>query len=106
MEPIEIDSIVKSITFLKANGDGSYDSERLTDVGPGKKQSKTLKPLERFIRKLVKSEIAAGKAYLERHEQSNQKKSNGWAKDIGKNLKKAVNAAEKSAKKPKLTIVR
>ncbi len=106
MEPIEIDSVVKSITFLKAKSDGRYVSERLTDVGPRKKQSKALKPLERFVRKLVKSELAAAKTYIERHEQSNQKKSNGWVKDIGKNLKKAAKAAEKSAKKPKLTIVR
>ena len=106
MEPIEIDSVVKSITFLKPKGDGRYDSQRLTDVGPRKKQAKALKPLERLVRKLVKSELAAAKTYLERHELSNQKKTNGWVKDLGKNLKKAVNAAEKSAKKPKLTIVR
>jgi len=106
MEPIEIDSVVKSITFLRAKGDGSYDSRQLTDVGPRKKQSKALKPLERFVRKLVQSELAAAKTYIERHEQSNQKKPNGWVKDFGKNLKKAANAAEKRAKGPKLTIVR
>jgi len=106
MEPIEIDSVVKSITFLKSKGGGRYDCQRLTDVGPRKKQTKALKPLERLVRKLVKSELAAAKTYLDRHELSNQKKSNGWVKDLGKNLKKAVNAAEKSAKKPKLTIVR
>lgn len=106
MEPIKIDSVVKSITFLKAKGDGRYDAERLTEAGRRKKQSRALKPLERLVRKLVRSELAAGKTYIERHEVSNRRKSNGWAKDMGKNLKKAMRAAKKSSKRPRLTIVR
>lgn len=106
MEPIQIDSIVESITFLKARGDGTYYSKSLTEAGPSKKQSKGLKPLERMIRKLVKSELAAANTYLERHERSNRRKSNGWLWDMGKNLKKAASTARKSAKRPKLTVVR
>jgi len=106
MQPIEIDSIVESITFLKAKADGSYACQCLTEGGPSKKQSKALKPLERMVRKLVKSEVAAANAYLERHEKSNRRKSNGWLRDIGKNLKKAASTARKSTKQPRLTVVR
>ncbi len=106
MEPIKIDSVVQSITFLKPKGDGRYDIERLTETGRRKKQSKALRPLERFVRKLVRSELAAGEAYIERHRLSNRRKTNGWVKDMGKNLKKAARAAKKSAKRPQLTVVR
>jgi len=106
MEPIKINSIVQSVTFLKANPDGTYKTERLTETGSRKKQSGALKPIERMIRKMVKSELAAANTYLERHEKSNQRKSNGWIRDIGKNLKKAASSARKSAKQPKLTVVR
>ncbi len=106
MEPIKINSIVESITFLKATSDGSYQCKRLTETGLRKKQSKTLKPIERMIRKIVKCELAGANAYLERHDRSNKRKSNGWIRDIGKNLAKAVNTARKSAKKPKLILVR
>ncbi|BBL71302.1 hypothetical protein [Methylogaea oryzae] len=106
MEPIQIDGIVKSITFLKAGADGRYECERLTESGSRKKQSKVLKPMERLVRKLVKSELAAAQTYLERHEQSNRRKSNGWLKNMGKNLKQAAKSARKSAKPPKLTVVR
>lgn len=106
MKPIEINSIVKSVTFLKAKPDGSYETEHLTETGPRKKQAKALKPLERMVRKLVKSELAAAQVYLERHDRSNQLKTNGWLKDIGKNLGKAVKSARDSAKQPKLTVVK
>ncbi|SMF97323.1 hypothetical protein SAMN02949497_0539 [Methylomagnum ishizawai] len=106
MKPIEINSVVKSVTFLTAQPDGTYQTERLTETGPRKKQAKALRPLERVVRKLVKSELAAAKVYLERHDRSNQRKSNGWLKDLGKNLGKAVKSAKDSAKQPKLTIVR
>lgn len=106
MQPIEIDSIVESITFLKAHSDGSYDCQTLTEAGPRKKQSRTLKPFEKLVRKLVKSELAAANSYLERHEKSNRRKPDGWLKDMGKNLKKAANTARKSVKQPKLTVVR
>lgn len=106
MKPIEINSVVKSVTFLKANTDGTYQSERLTETGTRKKQAKALKPLERIVRKLVKSELAAATTYLERHNRSNQLKPNGWLKDLGKNLGKAVKSAKDTTKQPKLTIVR
>jgi hypothetical protein len=60
------------------------------DLGPRKKQSKMLRPLERRIRRLARRESRALSMYLALHDRSNRKKRNGWIRDLGRNLRKVI----------------
>jgi len=60
------------------------------ELGPRKKQSKWLRPIERRIRKLARREARALSMYLTLHDRSNRKKRNGWIRQIGSNLRKAI----------------
>ena len=55
-----------------------------------KKQSKALRPLERFIRKLVRRRLETAQNYLSRHQRSNRRRKDGWLKDLPKNVVRAV----------------
>ncbi|MBX9593274.1 MAG: hypothetical protein K2X46_02835 [Roseomonas sp.] len=60
------------------------------DLGPRKKQTGILKAVEKKIRKLARREQKALGQYLALHEQSNRKRRNGWARDIGRNLVRVI----------------
>ncbi len=45
-------------------------------------------------------EAVSAKEYMARHERSNEKKKNGWLKDIGKNVSKAQKKGLKRIKIP------
>ena len=87
---------VKSITVLQSEDDFGGAPEVLYGSSPGKrkkkkkKQSRALKPLERAIYSMAKSYDKATKEYLDRHENSNKKKKNGWIRDFSKNYGKAM----------------
>src|SRR5262249_16000075 len=60
-----------------------------------KKQTRVLRPLERVARRLTKAQSAYWDTLAERHDRSNQKKRDGWARDgitnVGKAIRKAGN---------------
>lgn len=60
------------------------------DLGERKKQTGILKVVEKKIRKLARREHKALGHYLALHEQSNRKRRNGWARDIGRNLVRVI----------------
>ncbi|MBI1241452.1 MAG: hypothetical protein GC195_07870 [Nostoc sp. RI_552] len=55
-----------------------------------KKQSKSLSPLEKMVRNMAKKQAKASQTYLDRHEESNKKKKNGWIRDLDKNVNKSL----------------
>lgn len=55
-----------------------------------KKQSRLLSPLEKNVRSMAKMQVKAAKTYLDRHEESNKKKRNGWIRDLNKNVTKSL----------------
>jgi|GEM_PF-2650902 hypothetical protein len=55
-----------------------------------KKQSKSLRPLERFIRKMARRQAETAQTYLARHQRSNRLRKNGWIKDLYKNVVRSV----------------
>jgi hypothetical protein len=60
------------------------------NLGPKKKQSKRLKPIERRVRKMARRQSRMMSMYLDLHDISNRKKKNGWMRDLRKNVRKAV----------------
>ncbi len=70
--------------------DGSVRRGALVeDLGPRKKQSKLLRPLEKRLRKSLRRQLRTISAYLVLHERANHKKKNGWIRDLPRNLSKA-----------------
>lgn len=59
-------------------------------LGPIKRDSKPLRGIERRLRRAIKFEYKALGRYLALHERSRRKRRNGWAKDLGSNIVKAV----------------
>ena len=53
-----------------------------------------LRPLERSVRKLVLREAEIAQYYLSLHKRSNQRKRNGWMKDLPRNILRAVKTDE------------
>jgi hypothetical protein len=60
------------------------------DLGPAKKQSRTVKRIDRRLRKLIRKEQGALGRYLVLHERSKRQKKNGWVRDLGKNIKRVI----------------
>ena len=51
-------------------------------LGPIKKESKYVRPLERRVRRMVRRQYRALGRYLVLHDQSRRRKRNGWVKDL------------------------
>ncbi len=64
--------------------------ELLDDLGPPKKQTKMSRALDKRIRKAARRNMQAVSRYLTLHDRSNRLKKNGWLRDLGKNLKRAM----------------
>ena len=60
-----------------------------------KRGSRLLRPLERLVRHKAEARKVAVDDYLERHIRSNERKRNGWLRDLGSNLYKSMRTARK-----------
>lgn len=60
-----------------------------------KKQSKQLRVLEKWMRRRALATRTFGETYAERHAESNQRKRDGWLRDLGYNMLKANRKANK-----------
>lgn len=82
---------IKRVTVIKRDGRGqivsrdAYEGERKT-----RKQSKTLRPMERQVRKMMEFQQDVIQNYLGRHQRSNEKKRDGWLSDLPRNMMRAV----------------
>jgi hypothetical protein len=63
------------------------------ELGELKPQSKALKPIEKRIRRLVRTEHKALGHYLVLHDASNRKRRNGWVKDLARNVRRVIRRA-------------
>lgn len=59
-------------------------------LGSVKRDSRAMRPIEKRLRRLVRSEYRALGRYLVLHDRSRRRRRNGWAKDLGKNLAKVI----------------
>lgn len=60
-----------------------------------RKSSRRLKPMRKLIRTAAKSQRVHADVFLQRADRSDAKKRNGWAKDLGKNSKRATRRGAK-----------
>ena len=59
-------------------------------LGHIKKQSKSAKPIDKRLRRSVRRQMKMLDRYLTLHDRSSRKKKNGWMRDLGRNIMKAV----------------
>ena len=60
------------------------------ELGPIKKQSKRLKPIDKRLRKSVRHQMKMLDKYMTLHDRSSRKRKNGWVRDLGKNIMKSI----------------
>jgi len=100
MTDIRIAESVRSIVALKANPHGQVEPVEIyrREDGKKKKGSRLLRPVDRALRRMARAQQAAAASYLERHEQSNAKKRDGWLRDLGNNVYRASRRGQKQLK--------
>lgn len=90
---------IKSAVMVEVGTDGSATRTVLYEQRRKRRGSKRLRPFEKALRRMAEAQSTASNSYLDRHERSNRKKKNGWAKDLTKNISKS---SRKGLKKLKL----
>jgi len=95
-------SAVKSAVVLAPGADGQMTATVYRERRRKRRVSKTWRPLEKAVRRMSTAQATAIGTYLDRHERSNQKKKDGWIKDLGDNAAKSV---RKGVKKLKIRII-
>jgi len=82
---------IKRVTVIKRDDRGQIVSRDAYETGrKTKKQSKTLRPMERNVRRLMEFQQDVITNYLGRHQRSNEKRRDGWLTDMPRNLIRAV----------------
>ncbi|WGF87512.1 DUF6312 domain-containing protein [Marinivivus vitaminiproducens] len=82
---------IKRVTVIRKDERGrivardAYEGERKT-----KKQSRTLRPIEREVREILQFQANVIDNYLGRHRRSNEKRRDGWVRDMPDNVMRAV----------------
>jgi hypothetical protein len=100
MEMPRFNKTVRKVVRLQLDEDGS----RVPIVvyqGKGKKKkvSSALKPLERGVRKMARAHVRAADSYLGKHTRSNEKRRDGWLKDLASNVTNATDKGRKTFSK-------
>jgi hypothetical protein len=79
------------LKFVVIKPTGQVERGKLhLELGPIKKDTRGLRPIERGLRKLIRAEYKALGRYLLLHERSRRKHRNGWARDLGSNAIKVI----------------
>lgn len=96
---------VRRITVLQQDTAGGYTPVTVyRKKNKRKKSTLILRPLEKSVRHLSDGAAALTQSYADRHKRSNEKKKNGWLRDLDRNTRKAATKGRKAAKLRKLPI--
>lgn len=103
MDMPHVRATVRRITIFDRDATGSlrpvviYNRRRSK-----KKQTKGLKPIERFVRTVADANDAIAGTYIRRHRRSNRKRKDGWLRDALVNLSKAGDKGRKELEPSRL----
>jgi hypothetical protein len=106
MVDLRLPKSVKRITVLEWGEPGRcvvVHSIRERNGKKRKKGTKALRPLERFVRKGARAQEALTTTYVRRHQRSNEKKRDGWLRDLSVNVARASTKAAKKLRPKRLT---
>jgi uncharacterized protein DUF6312 len=91
---------VRSVVKLEADSSGNIEPVEIYRRADGKKRRGTrlLRPMDRVMRGIVRAQQTVATTYLERHEKSNNKRRDGWLRDLGNNVYRASMKGPKALK--------
>ena len=100
MADLRMPGSIRSIVMLQAGPLGQVEpTEIYRGEGRGKRKgTRLLRPVDRAVRRLARAQEAMAETYLERHERSNEKKRDGWLRDLGNNVYRASRRGQKELK--------
>lgn len=82
---------IKKITVFERDAAGSLRPVVVFNRRRSKKkQTRALKPVERFVRTMSDGNDSFASVYARRHRKSNRKNRNGWLRDLPLNLSRAA----------------
>ncbi|HUQ08553.1 MAG TPA: hypothetical protein VM261_38945 [Kofleriaceae bacterium] len=94
---------IRRVTILSRNSEGQvaptliYESEKKK-----KRQSRSIEPMEAFVRRAADGMKQCAESYAARHRQSNEKRRDGWVRDLNSNVMRAGRRGAKGAKLSRL----
>jgi hypothetical protein len=90
MDKLRVSKGVRKVILLRPGSSGALEPTVLyEDQRKKKKQTRGLRPLEEVARRLTRAQRAYWDTMAERHDLSNRKKGDGWARDGVSNIIKA-----------------
>jgi hypothetical protein len=91
---------VRSVVKLQADPSGNLEPVEIYRREDAKKRKGTrlLRPMDRVMRRIVRAQQTVAATYLQRHENSNNKKRDGWLRDLGNNVYRASMKGQKALK--------
>lgn len=107
MEKPRLSKSVRRVVKLDRDGTGAlvptvlYRSETRK-----KKGSRSMRPLEKVVRRLADAQARASNLYVSRHMRANQKRKDGWLKDLVPNVTRAEQKGRKSLTKNGIRMIR
>jgi hypothetical protein len=100
MEQPRMSRSVRRITVLQKDASGTVTPVTAYQaVKTKKKSTRLLRPIETAVRRWAQATQESANSYVARHQESNQKKRDGWIRDLNVN---AVKATRKGAKRLKI----
>jgi hypothetical protein len=88
-------STIESITIFETGSGGEKTPVTFYQSKTRKRGSRTLQPLERLVRRVIESQRVMMNEYLAQHNRSNAKQKDGWLRDMGNNVFKAMSKSSK-----------
>lgn len=99
MQPLRLSKKIRRIVILSAGGGEATTLYKAK--AKKRKSSRTLKPVEKVVRRLGKANSEYATTYLKRHKKSSRKKRDGWLRDLNYNLHRAARKHAKVVKIPR-----
>ena len=99
METPRLNASVRRVTILQKDSTGAIAPVVIyRSAARKKKGTDVLRPFEKAARRLVEAQERAAQSYRARHERSNQKKRDGWIRDLPANVFRASRKGTKALK--------
>lgn len=97
MRDMRFSDTVRRVVQLQPDATGHLTPVVLyeRDAPRRKKGSRMVRPFERLVHRIAKSNKAQAEKYLARHERSNLKKRDGWVRDFNVNVIRSFQAGQK-----------
>lgn len=96
---VRFSSTIKRVTILRRDTAGQVAPTLIFERKKKKKgQTRALEPIEKFVRRAADGAKQCAESYADRHRQSNEKRRDGWIRDLNANVMRAGRRGSKGAK--------